>query len=291
MGKITFANDKAWSTQARGVLFGSLAGTSGDTHTDPMSAYFTNVFYVPMDNCDGTEMPLYGASNLNVGGGTMTRLKNNTYKKTLDEIAALTSSNFTNEATFSFKENTILDTYYPCPSYFAQNGAWATSLKVSVDAMVQGASIRYNNDETLYSGIRFVAKFRASEVDLEKIGSADANFGLILVSKTKYEALDADATFDMIVAAGVQVPALLAENADGIVTVKAVVYNIDEEDYDKDIVAIPYIDGAVAGDALPRSIYYVANECVNDDRVAVDAPAKVYSQGIVDYVNAQNSDN
>lgn len=289
IGAITFASGKEWGSQQRGVLYGGL-GDEDNTQTGPLSISHTNVFYVAVENYDGTEMPLYGGSQLGANGGSMTSIRNNSYKKTLDQIAALTSSNFSDGAAFSFNENTLLDTYYPCPSYFAQNGAWADSLKVSVDAMVQGAQIRYNNDATLYSGIRFVAKFRASEVDLEKIGSADANFGLILVSEAAYEALGAEATFDAIVAAGVKVPALLAENENGIVTVKAVVYNIDKEDYDKNIVAIPYIDNAVAGDALARSIYYVANECVNDESDEVDPAAKEYSQGIVDYVNAQNSD-
>ena len=289
IGQITFAGNREWTAQQRGVIFGNLAGDTDDTYTSPLSVYPNKVYYIPMKNYDNSELPLYGASNLSTSGGSMTRLKNNTFKKTATEIADLSADDFSDGAVFSFKASTYWDTYYPCPSYFAQNGAWVDSLKVSVDAKVLGAQIRYNNDATLYSGIRFVAEFK--ETLAENIGNADANFGLILISKTAYDGLTDKTSFEELKTAGVQVPAIMAETKDGIVTVKAVVYNIDEEDYDKEIVAIPYINGAVAGDALPRSIYYVANECVNDESDEVDPAAKEYSQGIVDYVTANTPEN
>jgi len=208
----------------------------------------------------------------------------NSGAKTLAEIAALTANAFSAEAKFSFNtaKNTDLDTYYPCPTGLVKNGEWVDSLKVSVDAKVLGAQIRITDPADDYSGIRFVAKFR--ETLTTGADTADANFGLILVSKTAYNtwsALEGEAkTFAALVEAGVQVPAVKATTEDGVVTVKATVYNIQAANYRDEIVAIPYVNGAIVGEAVARSIFGVASECVNDANAT--AAQKTFAQEIID---------
>ncbi len=187
----------------------------------------------------------------------------NVEEKTLAQIAALTAEDFDN-AGFSFKASTDLDTYYPCPTGLVKNGEWVNSLHVSADAKVLGASIRITAEGDKYSGIRFEAKFR--ETVTTGANTANANFGLILISKTAYETWSAlegeNKTFAALVEAGVKVSATKATTNEGIVTVKAVVYEIDKEYYEADIVAIPYANDTVIGDAVARSIYSVAKACV-----------------------------
>lgn len=262
IGEMTFANK---TSNPNSVVVGERDGANDNTTT------IHNFYYVPFD--------------ATIKGGSVSSVKvfqgmdaaeakdtgnivaySNVATKTLDELAAMTADTlgFSQTATFSFKANTDLDTYYPCPTGLVKDGAWVDSLKVSVDAKVLGASIRITAEGDKYSGIRFEAKFR--ETVTTGAGTASANFGLILISKTAYETWSAlegeNKTFAALVEAGVKVSATKATTNEGIVTVKAVVYEIDKEYYEADIVAIPYANDTVIGDAVARSIYSVAKACV-----------------------------
>ena len=241
-----------------------------------------NVYYVPFKAPTGNDMDII-QNGRDTSSTDHIKEQTNVQKMTLDQIAALTASNsgFSANATFSFKENTDLDTYYPCPTGLVKNGAWVDSLKVSVDAKVLGARIRITGENDLYSGIRFEALFRETE-NTKNANAANANFGLILISKTAYEtwsALEGEAkTFAALEGVGVVVNAVKATTEDGIITVKATVYDIDVSNYKDEIVAIPFVDGAIVGDAVARSIYGVAEECVtqnNDTEVAIAFAEKV----------------
>jgi len=262
IGEMTFANKTATPNS---LVVGERSGKNDKTTT------INNFYYVPFN------ATIKGGSVSSVGvfqGMTAEEAKgegnivtySNVATKTLDQLAALTSETlgFSQTATFSFKENTHWDTYYPCPTGLVKNGAWVDSLMVSVDAKVLGASIRITAESDKYSGIRFEAEFR--ETVTKDAGTANANFGLILISKTAYETWSAlegeNKTFAALAEAGVKVSATKATTEDGIVTVKAVVYEIDKDYYEADIVAIPYANDTIIGDEVARSIYSVAKACV-----------------------------
>ena len=265
--------------------------------TAPIS--INNFYYVGFDNGSGgtiKAVSAYTRTEYTSGDyvehtgsyGTATNVE----QKTLDAIAALTASDFSANATFSFKANTDLDTYYPCPTGLVQDGAWVDSLKVSVDAKVLGARIRITGENDKYSGIRFEALFRETE-NTKNANTADANFGLILISKTAYEAwskLEGEAkTFAALEEAGVVVNAVKATTEDSVITVKATVYDIDVANYKDEIVAVPFVDGAIVGDAVARSIYGVAEECVeqNNDTDTAIAFAKKVIKDADEYVAQQ----
>ena len=275
IGEMTFAKQTA---KPISLVVGERSGANDKTTT------IHNFYYVPFN------ATLASGSVGSVGvfqGMTVEEAKgtgnivaySNVAIKTLDELAALTADTlgFSQTATFSFKENTHWDTYYPCPTGLVKDGAWVDSLMVSVDAQVLGAQIRITDPADTYSGIRFVAEFR--EALATGANTADASFGLILISKTAYEALD-DKTLDAIKAAGVEVPAVKATTEDGVVTVKATVYNIQAENYRDEIVAVPYANGEIVGEAIARSIFGVASDCVNDANAT--AVQKTFAQQVID---------
>ena len=273
IGEITFREGTNDSKSNGGVIIGQKDGSN-------KILTVKNFYYVSLYNQSGTEMDI-----LQTGRDTDNIVSTeNVVAKTTEQIAALTAENsgFSANATFSFKENTYWDTYYPCPTGLVKDGAWVDSLMVSVDAQVEGAQIRITDPADAYSGIRFVAKFRES-ITVDP-GTADANFGLILVSKTKYEtwsALEGEAkTFAALVEAGVQVPAVKATTENDVVTVKATVYNIKAANYRDEIVAIPYVDGEIVGEAVARSIFGVASKCVDDAKAT--AAQKTFAQEIID---------
>lgn len=280
IGEMTFANKTATPNS---LVVGERSGANDKTTT------INNFYYVPFN------ATVVGGSVGSVGvfqGMTAEEAKgtgnivtySNVATKTLDELATMTSETlgFSQTATFSFKENTHWDTYYPCPTGLVKDGAWVDSLMVSVDAQVLGAQIRITDPADAYSGIRFVAEFR--ETLTTDAGTANANFGLILISKTAYETWSAlegeNKTFAALVEAGVQVPAVKATTEDGVVTVKATVYNIQAANYRDEIFAIPYIDGAIVGEAVARSIFGVATDCVADANAK--AAEKTFAQEIID---------
>lgn len=287
IGEMTFANKTAIPNS---LVVGERSGANDKTTT------INNFYYVPFN------ATVVGGSVGSVGvfqGMTAEEAKgtgnivtySNVATKTLDELAALTSDTlgFSEDAAFSFAENTDLDTYYPCPTSMlvdnaeegtvklVKEGEWVDSLKVSVDAKVLGARIRITDAENdPYSGIRFEAKFRETE-NTTGVSSAEANFGIILISKATYEGLE-ETTYEAIAGAGVVVNAVKATTEDGVITVKATVYNIGVENYKNEIVAVCFVNGEIVGDEVVRSIYNVAQECVtqnNDTAKALAFAAKV----------------
>ena len=289
IGTMTFAAGTSTGTSNGGVLVGEKDGSN-----EPLTA--RNVYYVPFKAPTGNDMDII-QNGRDTSSTDHIKEQTNVQKMTLDQIAALTAENsdFSASATFSFKENTHWDTYYPCPTSMlvdnaeegtvalVEEGEWVDSLMVSVDAQVLGAQIRITDPADAYSGIRFVAEFR--ETLTTGANTADANFGLILISKTAYENL-ADKTLAAIKEAGVEVPAVKATAEDGVVTVKAVVYNITAEHYEDEIVAVPYVGDALVGDALARSIYSVAKLCTEDPELEAGDAAYDFSKNIVDAVEA-----
>lgn len=273
-GVMTFADGQTWKSASAACL-GVVTGESlGSYATANVDNFYYRSFTIPGQDV----VPVAQA----VSNGVSDVDENTVAPKTLAEIAALTANAFSAEAKFSFKASTYWDTYYPCPTGLVKNGEWVDSLKVSVDAQVLGAQIRITDPADDYSGIRFVAEFR--ETLTTDAGTANANFGLILVSKTAYNtwsALEGEAkTFAALVEAGVQVPAVKATTKDGVVTVKATVYNIQAANYRDEIVAIPYVDGAIVGEAVARSIFGVATDCVADANATT--VQKTFAQEIID---------
>lgn len=153
-----------------------------------------------------------------------------------------------------------------------------------------GASLRYVNDDANYNGIRFGVKFTQNFVT--GAGTAEANFGVILMAKNIYDAHTGTWTLEELkasekarVATGTH---CIADPAAQTYTVNAILYNIPEANYNSKIIAIPYIGDTLYTDAAAiRSMYEVALACVNDANAS--AEAKAYCQTIVDSVtNAAN---
>lgn len=153
-----------------------------------------------------------------------------------------------------------------------------------------GASLRYVNDDANYNGIRFGVKFTQNFVT--GAGTAEANFGVILMAKSIYDAHTGTWTLEELkasekarVATGTH---CIADPAAQTYTVNAILYNIPEANYNSKIIAIPYIGDTLYTDAAAiRSMYEVALACVNDANAS--AEAKAYCQTIVDSVtNAAN---
>ncbi len=160
-----------------------------------------------------------------------------------------------------------------------------------------GASLRYVNDDANYNGIRFGMKF--SDGHVTGAGTADANFGVILMAKSNYDSKSAWTLEEMKTSAKARVASgstcigkYDASGADtGFWTVNVILYNIPESNYDSDIVAVPYIGDTLYTDcACVRSMYDVASACVADENAT--AEAKTYCQTIIDAVtNASKGTN
>ena len=236
-----------------------------------------NFYYVEFANENNTgKVGLTFAGNDPSVFGTIT----NVNAVTLADIAALTADDFSANAKFTFKANDLND-YYPCPTGLVPAEGWIASLAVIYDgARFIGAQIRCTDPADKYAGIRFVTAFDATKV--ENAGTADANFGVILVSQAKYKELSDKNNVAALEAVGVKVAATQVDVDGGIYTVKAVVYNISADNYCDEIVAVAYIGDTVV-DSGSRSIFSVAEMCV-EDATASDM-AKSFSQQIIDTVN------
>lgn len=153
-----------------------------------------------------------------------------------------------------------------------------------------GASLRYVNDDANYNGIRFGVKFTQNFVT--GAGTAEANFGVILMAKNIYDAHTGTWTLEELKASEKARVATgrycIDDPAAQTYTVNAILYNIPEANYNSKIIAIPYIGDTLYTDAAAiRSMYEVALACVND--ATASAEAKAYCQTIVDSVtNAAN---
>ena len=273
IGKLTFK--EGTSSLKNGVIIGEKDGSN-------KILTVKNFYYVPFKNSNGTAdegiLQSMGTESANIIS------YENVVATTLDAISELTADDFSADAKLSFKEN-LLHVYYPCPTGLATNG-WVDSLMVASEggARVLGAQLRYTDPADQYTGIRFVTVFDASKV--EGAASADANFGVILISEEKYGALTDKTSIEALRASGVEVKATKATTEDGIVTVKAVVYGIEAENYADGIVAIAYIGDTVASTALTRSIYNVAVSCVEANKDSAEAIK--FCEDIIAAVEAAN---
>ena len=123
-----------------------------------------------------------------------------------------------------------------------------------------GASVRCKEP----TGLRFYARFNKTDARLHGAGTAEANFGVILISEARYAA-NLGMTFEELVVAGIKVPAsAVDESEEGIIGVYAVVAEITEEHFTDNIVAIPYIENELVGAPQKRSLYGVAKRVIAD---------------------------
>ena len=270
IGKMTFKSGT--SSMKNGVVIGEKDGSN-------KILTINNFYYVPFKNSDNTAyegiLQSMGTESANITSYS------NVVSTTTDAIADLTAETFS--AGFSYKENAV-DLYMPCPTGLVPAEGWLASLTVDYDgARVLGAQIRCTDAADQYSGIRFVTVFEKSAV--ENAGNADANFGIILISLAKYNALDDKTSVAALEAKGVKVAASKCDEDTDTYTVKAVVYNIDAANYSDDIVAVAYIGDTVI-DSATRSIFTVASLCVQD--ADATQAAKDFSQDIIDTVNGTN---
>ena len=271
IGKMTFAGGTYEKTLS-GVVLGDFSKSAG---YKPLTV--KNFYYVEFANENNTgKVGLTFAGNDPSVFGTIT----NVNAVTLADIAALTADDFSANAKFTFKANDLND-YYPCPTGLVPAEGWIASLAVIYDgARFIGAQIRCTDPADKYAGIRFVTAFDATKV--ENAGTADANFGVILVSQAKYKELSDKNNVAALEAVGVKVAATQVDVDGGIYTVKAVVYNISADNYCDEIVAVAYIGDTVV-DSGSRSIFSVAEMCVKD--ATASDMAKSFSQQIIDTVN------
>ena len=221
-----------------------------------------NLYYVNVENLNGEgNMPVVGRNADSAATITTT----NVVAKTKAEIAALTTGAFSNDSTMTFKTVKVdnVNLYYPAPAGLVKNG-WLSSLSVvSGNATVLGAQIRCTGEDDDYSGIRFVSVFNKSAVTGAQ--TANANFGIILIAKSKLDTMQGDVTIANLKAAGgIDIQATNATEVGDYYRVNAVVYEIDDDYYKNEIVAYTYIGDALVGESVTRSIYEVAELCLDD---------------------------
>ena len=295
VGKITFNTSagKEWTVNSGnwGVFVGGFAAsksTDAPMKADSGNAYASinpveNVYYLPFKSPLGGNVGVLGA----IPYETTSVKRMNSNCKVID--GDLTADDFTNSK-FAFKEsicveNFCLERFYPCPEGLVPAEGWLPSLHfVSGNANVLGAQIRCTGAGDQYSGIRFVGIFDADAVT--GAATTDANFGLILISKAFYDAAEDKTTVaGLLTAGGYDVQATQVDDSiDGYYRVNAVVYEITADHYTDEIVAIAYVDGALVGDVVTRSIYDVATKCVADTNAT--AAQKTFCQAIIDTVGA-----
>ncbi len=127
---------------------------------------------------------------------------------------------------------------------------------------VVAAAVRVGSDADS-SGIQFKAIFNDS--GLTDKGTATANFGVLVISKAKYDAL---ATKDYASIAGVtgviNAKGTTGIQGEGVYTMLVTINDIAPENYDDELVALRYVDGAIVGDATVRSVKSVAEMALAD---------------------------
>ena len=267
IGTMNFVGEGTATNDNNGVIFGNISGSTLNVN---------NFYYVNIGKFSKSE-------NMAINGtGTVTSATN-VVAKTKAEIAALTKEDnaFSNDSTMTFKSAMVdnRNLYYPAPAGLVKNG-WLDSLSVvSGNAALLGAQIRCTKVGDQYSGIRFVSVFKKNAVTGAQ--TDDANFGIILISKAKLATMEGDATIEKLVAAGginIQATSAMAVGED-YYRVNAVVYEIDADNYEDEIVAYTYIGDALVGESISRSIYEVAELCLEDAN-ATDAQ-KTFCETIV----------
>ena len=272
IGTIAFHNENAFSdSDLNAIVFGNYDGGK-------VTLAVKNLYYVDQANSQKTGNLLISSDgNGYTASGTVKAM-------TKAEIASLTAANFSADAKMSFNNTNGVNIYYPCPTGLVPAEGWLTVLKyLSGSANVLGAQIRCTGEGDQYSGIRFVGLFEADAVS--GAGTADANFGLILISKAFYDAAeDKNSITGLLTAGGYDVQASQVDDSmEGYYRVNAVVYEITADHYTDEIVAVAYINGELVGDATIRSIYEVATKCLADSNAT--AAQQAFCQEIVNTVN------
>ena len=230
-GKIT--NSKNYGVSAN---IGHVGLIDGTTELNMTNVYF-NAF-------DAEKLGEGGAPALASGTATTTT---NVVAKTSAEFTALTASNFTDGSKWTFKAGTVETAYIPCPATLAPTDGWISTLIVAKEMYV----ITEIRTEDPYAGIRFIGNF-SKWTGAENPGTQSANFGVIVILKSKYDDAAVNNTVAGLTAAGgLQIKAVKYREADGRYTVSAVVYNITGAGLtnDTEIVAVPYI-GNTLGDPI-----------------------------------------
>lgn len=252
IGTMTFVEGTAGDPN--GIVIGQIQNAGATINIE-------NVYYVDIKEHGGSEnVPVVGQAK-----NSATYNATNVVAKTKAEIAALTTGAFSNNSTMTFKTAKVdnVNLYYPAPAGLVTKG-WLPSLSVvSGNATVLGAQIRCTGAEDDYSGIRFVSVFNKSAVTGAQ--TTDANFGIILIAKSKLDTMEGDVTIANLKAAGgIDIQATNATEVGDYYRVNAVVYDIDSENYEDEIVAYTYVGEALVGESVTRSIYEVAELCLKD---------------------------
>lgn len=239
-GKISYNRSKTWSSNNSYAYNGVLIGQVKDGTTLSVSHFY----YTPVTvgegelTAIGLQGETYGASN---AGAT---------KKTVEEMAALTGSVFSDSSKWKFTANETFVYYFPCPASFPA---------IAVSKMLEQARVtaeaRNTNDS--YKGIRFVGTFYNAAA-CHNAGTQAADFGMLLISADLYsEDLN---TYDALVAAGAKVAkAIKYKVVDGSYVIHAVVYGIPDGCKDVSLVAIPYMSDYLGEATLPISYNTVFN--------------------------------
>lgn len=290
-GNIFHDTTKEWGERSDGKWYywGAFIGGFGADYEEELSnaagiknVAANNLYYVTRPMPGDIDIPSVGriAGAIQGLGDKITAAS---VLKKQTQLTELTADDFSPEAKLSFKENAV-DLYMPCPTGLVPAEGWLASLAIDyAGARVLGAQIRCTDAADQYSGIRFVTVFEKSAV--ENAGSADANFGIILISLAKYNALENKTSVEALASQGVKVAATKCDEDSDTYTVKAVVYNIDAENYRDDIVAVAYIGDTVI-DTATRSIYSVAELCAAD--VTASEAARDFSQKVIANAPAAN---
>ena len=117
-GKIFFQEEQTYDSYEYGIACSTVYG-------DVLKMNVKNLYYVPFgipsDNASGERIVEIVQEGKNANNYTCDA---NSGAKTLDEISSLTAADFSENAKFSFKANTDIDTYYPCPTGLVKEGAW-----------------------------------------------------------------------------------------------------------------------------------------------------------------------
>ena len=238
-GKITNSTDYGVSAN-----IGHVGLIDGTTELNMTNVYF-NAF-------DPAKLGEFGAPALASGTATTTT---NVVAKTSAEFTALTASNFTDGSKWTFKAGTVETAYIPCPATLAPTDGWISTLIVAKEMYV----ITEIRTEDPYAGIRFIGNF-SKWTGAENPGTQSANFGVIVILKSKYDDAAVNNTVAGLTAAGgLQVKAVKYREVDGRYTVSAVIYNIEGAGLTDatEIVAVPYI-----GETLGESITVSLNDVV-----------------------------
>ena len=165
------------------------------------------------------------------------------------QLGSLTSSDFTDSSKWTFKAASYPNYYIPCPTAFANPSAWMDSLTGTISMTIKA---EHRDTADAYEGIRFIASYDVPAF-CQNGGTANANFGIILISKYDYDnAANTETVEGLVAAGGLQISAVKYRDRGATYTVSAVLYNINEAAQDDGIVAVAYV-GSNLSEALTTS--------------------------------------